>query len=90
MIRNFMVVRNNGLKTRIGEFVDSVPMLEQINNPAFHPKAYEWENDGQTCTRLVDGSDTLTAEPLPDGSGHRAPGREHPWIGQRHHPEIGQ
>ena len=69
MIQNFLVVRNNGLKTGLGEFVASVPMLEQINNPAFHPKAYEWENDGRTYTRSVDGDETLTAKPLPDGSG---------------------
>jgi|GEM_PF-3456946 len=69
MIQNFLVVRNNGLKTVPGEFVESVPILEQINNPAFHPKAYEWESDGRTYTLPVDGIDTLTTELLPDGSG---------------------
>lgn len=69
MIHNFLLVLNNGSKTRIGEYLPSVPILEQINNPAFHPKAYEWENDGQTYTRLIDGNTTLAARPLPDGTG---------------------
>jgi len=69
MIRNFLVVRNNGVKTAQGEFVSSVPMVDQINDPAFHPKAFEWEHEGKIYTRPVDGSATLTAQPLPDGQG---------------------
>lgn len=69
MIQNFIVIRNNGSKAAPLTYVDSVPILEQINNPAFHPKAYEWESDGRIYTLPVDGTDTLTADLLPDGSG---------------------
>ena len=68
MIHNFLFVLNNGLKTMVGQYLPSVPILEQINDPAFHPKAYEWENEGQTHTRWIDES-TLTARPLHDGTG---------------------
>jgi hypothetical protein len=69
MIHNFVYVLNNGMKAKIGEFLPSVPLLQQINSPEYRPKAYEWENDDQTVTRLIDDCDTLTACLLPDGSG---------------------
>ena len=69
MIQNFVFILNNGTKTGVGEFLPDMPLLQQINDPEFHPKAYEWESSGQTFTRMIDGSDTLTAYPLLDGSG---------------------
>src|SRR5690348_7961178 len=67
MIQNFVYVLNNGLKTKVGEYLPSVPLLQQINDPEYRPKAYQWENDGRTFTRQIDGHDTRTAHLLPDG-----------------------
>lgn len=69
MIQNFVYVLNNGLKTKVGEYLPSVPLLQQINDPEYRPKAYQWENDGRTFTRQIDGHDTRTAHLLPDGDG---------------------
>ncbi len=69
MIQDFVFVLNNGIRKGVHEFLPSVPLLQQINDPEYHPRAYEWESDGQIYTRLIDGCDTLTARLLPDGSG---------------------
>ena len=69
MIHKFLVVRANGAKTALGEYVATVPIVEQLSDPSFRLKVYEWESDGQTFTRLIDGNETVTARPLPDGSG---------------------
>lgn len=69
MIKNFVFMLYNGIRTLPGEFLADVPLLQQINDPDFHPKAYEWESGGQRFTRPIDGCDTLAASALPDGSG---------------------
>jgi hypothetical protein len=69
MIQNFSFILNNGVRTKVGEFLPSVPIIQQINDPEYRPSAYAWESDGQTFERFIDGCDTLTARMLPDGSG---------------------
>ena len=69
MIHDFLFILNNGIKTKVGEYLPSVPILDQINDPAYRPKAYEWESEGETYTRLIDGNETVTARPLSDGTG---------------------
>ncbi|WP_426687634.1 hypothetical protein [Rhodanobacter ginsengiterrae] len=67
MIHNFVYILNNGIKTGVGEFLPDIPLLQQINDPEYQPKAYEWESDGQIFTRPIDDCDTLTACLMPDG-----------------------
>lgn len=69
MIQNFVFILNNGIRTKVGEFLPDVPLLQQINDPEFHPRAYAWESGGHAFTRLIDGCETMTARALPDGSG---------------------
>ena len=69
MVSDFTVVRFNGTRSEQGRYIASVLLLDQINDPAFHPKAFEWTHEGRVYTRPVDGSATLTAQPLPDGQG---------------------
>ncbi|WEN14807.1 hypothetical protein PY254_16480 [Rhodanobacter sp. AS-Z3] len=68
MIKNFVFILHNGIRTPPGVFLTDVPLLQQINDPDFHPKTYEWESDGKIFTRPIDGCETLTAHLLPDGS----------------------
>lgn len=69
MIENFVFILNNGIRTGVNDFLPDTPLLQQVNDTEFHPKAYEWESSGQAFTRMIDGCDTLVACPLLDGSG---------------------
>ena len=53
MIQNFVFILNNGIKTGVDEFLPDIPLFQQINDPEFHPKAYEWESSGQRFTRMA-------------------------------------
>lgn len=68
MIQNFVFILNNGIRTGVGKYLPDVPVLQQINDPEFHPRAYAWKSGGRAFTRLIDGDDTLTACLMPDGS----------------------
>lgn len=69
MIKNFSFILNNGARTIVGEFLPSVPIIQQINDQKYRPNAYVWESGEQTFMRPIDSRDTLTARMLPDGSG---------------------
>ena len=68
MIRDFLLLLENGMKTRPGEFLSCVPLLDQINKSEFSPRAYEWKSGGVTHHRPIDGSSTVVAQAVPDGT----------------------
>lgn len=61
MIQNFVFILNNGIKIKVGEFLPSVSLLQQINGREFDPKVYERQSGDQTFTRLIDSGDTSTS-----------------------------
>lgn len=69
MIENFVQVRRSGHRTRVGEKIQGVSIVDQANDQQYKIHHYEWENDGQIYERLVDNANTIQAAPLADGSG---------------------
>lgn len=80
MIQNFVFILNNGIRTKVGEFLPYVPLLQQINDPEFHPGAYAWESGGRAFTRLIDGCETITARASRWQRHRRAAGPRHVWF----------
>lgn len=69
MINDFVLLRESGHRTKLGEPIPEVGVIEQINDPIYKGVRYEWSHEGRTFALLIDGKNTINANPLADGSG---------------------
>lgn len=69
MISNFQFILANGMKTGVGEYLPSIPIVEQLNNPSYKPVAYEWHSNEKIIVKKIDGQEVMSARLVPDANG---------------------
>lgn len=68
MISNFQFILANGMKTRVGEYLPSISVVEQLNNPSYKPVAYEWHDNGKIIIKKIDDQEFMSARLAPDAN----------------------
>ena len=53
MINDFVLLRESGHRTKLGEPIPEVGVIEQINDPIYKGVRYEWSHEGRTFALLI-------------------------------------